>query len=163
MVRTTLGAEVETSVTVSGSETVDFVAETFTSSLASNATQEIVIRPPSGFLYELRALRFFAFGPSRSGATSGSHKAVLQSETSRINVLSLTSNHDTLLRYENSHITDADISSQPPSTTAQTLAVRGLRADAQSGFLLAYENNTNSSTSETRAIQLWVRQIQVSE
>jgi len=163
MVRTTLGAEVETTVTVSGSETVDFISEGFSSSVASGDNQLITIRPPAGFIYELRAFNFFALNPASSGATTGTHQMRLKSESKQVTVLTLEASHNKLLRYQNGHAADADVSENPPATTAQTNVVKGLRAGAQNGYQIEYKNRTDSSTSELRRVKLWVRQIEVAQ
>jgi len=161
MVRTTLGAEVETSVTVSGSESIDFITKDRASTVASGGFDSIIIRPPAGRIYELLGLRVVA--PAPNGASSGTHKFTIQSETNQVSPLQGISNHTDPVIYRRAYLKSATDTQDPPDTTAQALAPKGLRADESNGYNLFYKNDTDVAQTGAREQRLWVREIKVSE
>jgi len=161
MVRTTLGAEVETTVTVSGSESVDYLDARRSSTVSANSAELITVRPPAGFVYELITIKLDIRGISGEG--SAQHQVGLQSETLGITTLFGRSSGDDRLRYQTSHWANASQSKQPPDVAAAVTAVKGLRADDSNGFQIRYQNQTASDQTGDRIYQLWVRQIEVGE
>lgn len=161
MVRTTLGAEVDTTVTVSGSESVVFLDASQGSTVSANQGENVVVRPQPGFVFELLSLR--ARIPAVSGTAGSNHFVELRSESQSISSFFARSGGDKVIFYDTSYIRSATIEAQPPSTTAQTLAVRGLRADPSNGYEFRYQNGTSQDQSSSRDYQLWVRRIRVED
>jgi len=161
VVRTTLGAEVDTTVTVSGSESTDFIEQTRSTALSAGASETINVRPPTGKIYELLAFRFRALSPG--GAAGDRHILFLRSESKAIAVLAGIASGDKELQYNTSFFQDADDTQRPPTAAAQTAAVKGIRADATNGFQVFYQNDTAVSQTNDRETKLWVREIEVSE
>lgn len=161
MVRTTLGAEVDTTVTVSGSESVDQIDASSSTTVSASQGENVIVRPPSGTIYDLLALRLTAEPPA--GSSSGNHSITLRSEDLFIGAVDLESFHSDPLEYTSSEIIDASANQVPSSSAAQAQAVRGLRADNSSGFLIRYFNDTDADQTQNRIIRLWVREIQVSD
>lgn len=161
MVRTTLGAEVETSVTVSGSESVDYINADKSTTLPSGDSESIIIRPPTGFVYEVLTLTFIV--PGVSSATSGTQRIDFESEEERISTLTAKASQSNDLTYDSRALTGGSSIEAPPNTTAQIIAPRGLRGDETRGFRFFTQNNTNADNTNERRYRLWVRQVQVSE
>lgn len=161
MVRTTLGAEVDTTVTVSGSEDVEFLSADSTVTVPAGGSEETIVRPPTGSIYVLLSLRL-AVG-SVSGSSTGEHGFIVNSESLRIGALAALSNNTDGAAYDLSHIQSATSNQQPIAPGDQTTAVRGLRAGPSNGFLIRYVNSTDASQADNREIRLWLRKIQVSE
>lgn len=161
MVRTTLGAEVETTVTVSGAEAVDFLTLDQSSTVPANTDNVTIARPPDGFIYELVTVRLVADGVS--SATSGGHGWALESESLDTVVLKFSSAPTDFVAYNTSTVSKATSRSTPSDPTAQSLLLRGLRFDSTDGLAIRYFNSTNADQTQTRNIEAWVRQIQVAE
>jgi len=161
VVRTTLGAEVDTTVTVSGSESVEYIRADSTDTLAADGSESIVVRPPTGFVFELLAYRFEVDAPSSSG--SDVHAMILKSESRTIDLLQANSTDTDDIVYKANHIVTGTTKQSPPTATAQALATRGARADSGNGFLIQYFNTSTATQTDSRTIRLWVREIAVSE
>jgi len=161
VVRTTLGAEVDTTVTVSGSESVDFLNADRTTNIPSGGAESVTVRPPSGSIYELLGLRLSIDGISGEGATS--HFLKVRSEAEIIGVINGSSVGDSDISFRFGYWRTATDNSEPESTTAQTTVIQGLRADDTNGYLVRYDNGTNSAQTATRQYRFWVREIEVSE
>jgi hypothetical protein len=161
MVRTTLGAEVETTVTVSGSESVEYLDATSGGTISANTQETILVRPPAGAIYEL--LSFKAIAQDFGAASDGEHDITLRSEAERIAALRIQADAANDILYAQSHILRGNLRQDPPDVTAQTLAPRGLRASASNGFEFLYRNQADADQTRDRGIQLWVRKIEVSQ
>jgi hypothetical protein len=161
MVRTTRGGEVEASVTIEGSESVDFIEADRSTSIPANGQETVTLRPPVGSIYVLISARVTVRPPS--DATSGTHVFQIKSENSIINNLTLESDHTDNLIYDNSFIQEGTVNQRPTSPGNQTLAVKGLRADPVNGFAVEYFNLTDAEQTNLRQIRLSVREIQVAE
>jgi len=161
MVRTTLGAEVETTVTVSGSESVDFIDATQSGTVSAGNTEIATVSAPTGFIYELLALKVTI--PIPGSATSGSHDLLLTSQEERINRLFMQSDNTANLTYDNGVISSANTVQKPPNNVSQTLATGGLRADDTNGYRLRYRNGLDVDQPNDRRYKLWARQIEVGE
>ncbi len=160
MVRTTLGAEVETSVTVAGSESVETVNIDQDQTLPAGANETLLVRPPSGFIYVLLGVKIFIRGVS--GASSDTHQVNLQSEADNISVLEGRSSGEKPIEYQHAHFVSATVSSSPTAPGDSTRSVRGIRASDTAGFVLKYFNPDSQDQTSTRQYRLWVRRIQVS-
>lgn len=161
MVRTTLGAEVETEVTVSGSEDVKYVNADSNATIPAGGRETITIRSPTGTVFEMLTVRLRAFGIS--GQASEDHNLRLRSEAEQIRSLLFISAGDKALEYADSRVASGTISQRPETTTSQTLAVKGLRATDTNGYQVQYRNNTSASQTGRLTVRLWVRQIEVGE
>jgi hypothetical protein len=161
MVRTTLGAEVETTVTVSGSESVDFLEIEPTTDIPTGQDERIVIRPPSGALYELIAATLLASSPG--GNSTDTHQLTIQSEQKFIALLNIVSSGDKRILFASNVVQDGDVTQTPGSDAAQTVAVRGARAGRQDGFTIRYLNRSGATQTNSRRYRLWVREIEVGE
>jgi len=159
MVRTTLGAEVETTVTVSGSESVDYLNLDQTSDIPDADSQTTIVRPPSGSVYELLAIILVSTPPST--ADSGLHEIQMKSETAEIPLLFMRSDHTTLVRYRRGNINRANLVQQPANDQILIQLLQGLRFDEDNGLEITVSNELNTVQTETREIRLWVREIQV--
>jgi len=161
VVRTTLGAEVETSVTVSGSESVDYINRDQTTDLPAGDREVVIVRPPAGFVYELLGLRFLV--RDIPAATTGSQEVQVQSEAERIGILAVKGSQSDNLNYTAEGLSGGTVFADPADTTSQILAPRGLRADENRGFRFRTFNRTDADNSVPRQYRLWVRQIQVGD
>jgi hypothetical protein len=161
VVRTTLGAEVETTVSVSGSEGVarEFLDQS--TSLADNTTEIVSVAPPSGVVYELLALKVSVRGVS--GATGNDHRVEVAHEATGQTVLTMTSNPTDRIDYRDNIVNTATRTQRPSTEIAQLMTVRGLRADSTRGFRIAYRNRTGLSQTQTRQYRFVFREIQVEE
>jgi len=161
VVRTTLGADVETTVTVSGSESVDYLDITQTTTVSAGGRENVNVRAPSGAVYELLAL--VAAIPGIAGTSGKTHELRVKSESEGIKVLTAGSNGPDFITIDNQIVKRATNIQRPSTEIAQQSAVQGLRADSSNGFQFRYLNDTNSDQTGTRTYRLWVRQIRVSE
>lgn len=161
MVRTTLGAEVETSVTVQGSESVDFINLDQSTTVPAGQEETITLRPPTGFVYEILTARLQA--PAIPGSATNTHDISVQTELETIRVLQLRSDATTKAEYARGFIRSGNQRQNPPTATAQTLAVRGLRASPQAGISVTYRNFSSTDQTAQRRYRFAVRQIQVAE
>lgn len=159
MVRTTLGAEVSTEVTVAGSESVDFLRVRETGNVSGGTTERTNVRAPAGRVYELLGLRFDV--SEVSSTASGQHLVQLQSESESIRALSANSSGSDDVTYTASNFESATSSQSPSTDVAQLLAPRGLRADDTNGYQFSYSNLTGSTQTGARTYRLWVREIKV--
>jgi hypothetical protein len=161
VVRTTLGAEVDTTVTVSGSESVEYISADFTPPIAANTGVSTIIRPPNRFVYELLSFRMTI--DSGTGDASGNHSVLVRSETEQVNILAGKATGDQPLQYDTNYWQAADISADPDTTAAQVQSPRGVRADSGNGYEIFYNNNTANVQNSGIAVRLWLQQIEVSE
>jgi len=161
VVRTTLGAEVETSVTVSGSESVDFVKSKQTANISDGDNETVTIRAPTGTVYEVITAVVIARGISGQG--SGSHRILVRSQTQKINILNGATDGDKDLLYLEENFRPSVNSQRPSTETAQLFAVKGVRIDDTNGLQFKYINNTGATQTTAREYTLWVREIQVGE
>jgi len=161
VVRTTLGAEVETTVTVSGSESVDYLTATQGGTVSANGREDVNIRAPSGSVYELLAL--VAVIPGIGGTSGQSHELRIRSESEGIKVLTAGSNGPDFIIINDQIVQNATGTQNPSTEIAQQNAVQGLRADSSNGFQLRYVNNTSNDQTGNRIYRLWLREITVSE
>jgi len=161
VVRTTLGAEVETTVTVSGSESVDYINRDQSTTLPSGGSETIIVRPPTGFVYELLDLSIFI--RDVAPASSGTHEFIVSSEAERIDFLKSDGDHTKDLGYRINGLIGGVSVNEPDNTTAQLIAPQGKRADETRGFLIKTFNRTDADQTDTRQYRLWVRQIQVAD
>jgi len=161
MVRTTLGAEVETSVTVEGSESVDIVVVTGSGTVAGGSSEEVILRAPAGVIYEILAVNLRV--DAVSSTATDIHFVRLQSESKSVNVVQGNSDANTKILYQSSHFTKANQGQRPPDVAAQGPTVSGLRADSSAGFQFQYVNNSSQDHTDARRYKLWLRQIQVGE
>jgi hypothetical protein len=161
MVRTTLGAEVETSVTVQGTESVDFINLDRTTTVAAGEQEEIILAPPTGFVYEILSARLTV--PLISSSASSIHELNVSSQVAQIRVLSIQSDSTNRMDYARGFIRDGNQRKHPPTATAQTLAVRGIRASPQAGIAIVYRNFSSTDQTDLRKYRIAVRQIQVGE
>jgi len=161
MVRTTLGAEVETTVTVSGSESVDFLTLDKTSTVSSRSVERTIVTAPAGSVYELVTVKLQASGIS--AATSGKHGWLVGSDSLSGGILSFNSNAGDDVEYDFSTVRSGTKIQLPSDPAAQSLVLRGLRFDSTDGLNLRYRNDTDADQPGRRNIELWVREIQVSE
>jgi len=159
MVRTTLGAEVETNVSVSGSESVTFLEFDQTETVPANTTENATIRAPQGSILELLSLDLFI--PNHGTASDGDHRFDLRSESQAIPVLSIVSDAGVNIQYSFSTVNTGNIAQTPSTDVAQGEAVRGIRADENNGFQFNYRNRSSVDQTSRRRYSLWVRQIQV--
>jgi hypothetical protein len=160
VVRTTLGAEVDTTVTVSGSESVDYLTVDQTNDLGSGNTRLTTIRPPAGNVYELLGIRLTCNVPGT--ASSGSHGFDVESETAAVRLLDLKSDHTKQVEYSRGEVTAANKTALPKSAVAQVQVLKGLRFDENNGLDISYTNNLDITQTRDRFIRVWVRQIEVS-
>jgi len=161
VVRTTLGAEIDTTVTVSGSESVEYLSDDFASPIAANSLMSKVIRPPDRFVYELLSIRLGV--GSGTGDSTGTHNMFLRSESAQVSVILGKATGDQPLEYVNNYWNSADISADPDTTAAQVQSPRGVRADPSNGYEIFYINNTANAQNSDVTVRLWLRQIEVSE
>jgi len=161
MVRTTLGAEVETDVTVQGSESAELVNLDQSDTVPGGGSEVVTLRPPAGSIFELLSARVVV--RDVSSTASDNHDFTIQTETQDVRVLQARGSADANLSYSKSEITSANVFQLPSSTTAQLLSVRGLRASPQSGIQVEYRNFTSTSQTQDRTYRFAVREIQVSE
>lgn len=161
MVRTTLGAEVDTTVTVSGSESVDFVDLSQTSTLTAGSEETVRLTAQSGTVIE--TLGFKLAAPQVSAATSGFHFAQLQVGGIGIRALNLNSLNDAGLNYQTGAIQTANNGGSPSDPSAQQQAPLGLRADNVSPITIKYSNQLDVDQTNSRTYQFALRVITVSE
>jgi hypothetical protein len=161
MVRTTLGAEVDTTVTVSGSESVNFIEIDQTGSVSPNTAETTLLTAPQGSVIELLGAKLGVRQPS--APTSGTHRLQVRSAVGNIEAVFLESNHNTRLLYDTGLIQFADVRAVPTTEVAQQQAIRGYRADSTNGINLRYVNVTDAAISEKRKYRLWTRQIEVAD
>lgn len=159
MVRTTLGAEVETTVTVSGSESVDFVRADATATLSANNQESVIIRASEGEIYEVISASLQA--RSVDSQASKTHFIRVKSETQNIVVALGRSNGDSDIKYQRSYWNQADDLAAPEPPGDQTAALRGLRIGSNNGLVIQYKNFTNFDQTTRRRFRFWVRVIQV--
>jgi len=157
MVRTTLGAEVETNVTVAGSESVDFLSVDQSTDVADGTNDVVIVRPPSGFLYELVSLGMLV----RSTGGTGEHRLIVQSEAQRVTILRGVSDGTTTIRYQGGTFSSANIEAIPSSSGQGSQQVRGARIDSGNGLAFEYQNRSGATQTDNRRLRLWVRKIQV--
>jgi len=160
MVRTTLGAEVETTVTVSGSEAVDFVSVDSTPNLADGDEEVIVFRPPDGVIYEVMGLRFDALSPS--GSDTGDHGFRLRFEGQDINILHIRASGNKRCQTLNGEAAFADVFALPPDPAAFQAQTHGMRLDSTGGLQLRYRNRSGAIQGNRREVRFAVRAITVS-
>jgi len=161
VVRTTLGAEVETTVNVSGSEDVDFINADISAPISAGNNVIRTVRPPTGALYELISLRLEAANPG--GSSGDSHDITLRTELQGITTLVGVASGDQRLRFNGSFFQDADSVQRPPTPAAQITAIKGSRASETAGFDLRYRNKTAVTQTTDVKIRLWVREITVGD
>jgi len=159
MVRTTLGAEVETTVNVTGAESVEFIRSDIGGPIPDGSEASAVIRPPTGFLYELISIRLFA--PNPGGTSSGTHELRVRTESKQIGILLGTASGDKRLFFNQNIWVDADDRQRPFNQAGQTTAVAGGRASETAGITVRYLNRSTVSQSSDITVRLWVRKIQV--
>jgi hypothetical protein len=160
MVRTTLGAEVDTTVTATGSEGVDIINLDDDTTVADGTADTKVVRPPTGEVYELQQIRF------RYRATNGAgfeHTVSFGLEGTTVGYGFYASNPGTDIRYGNSTVRAADRTQRPADSVSQLLAPRGIRADSSTGYQIIYNNVSGADQTAPRELQLLVRSIQVGE
>jgi hypothetical protein len=161
MVRTTLGAEVETSVTVQGSEAVDFLEADQSTDVVDTGSDSSIIRAPANRIYELVALKIIIRDPG--GTTDGFHRLRVQSESEGIELLRAESDGTTNIIYRSGGYQAANLVSQPTGAGNGSLVVRGARVDETNGLEILYDNRSGATQTRTRLIRVWVREIQVGE
>lgn len=159
MVRTSLGAQFTANVDVRGAESVVTVTADSTSNIPAGGELVDIVRPPTGFIYELISLRFVAQPPS--GSTTGVHRVTVRPEGAFMFSLLAESNHNDRLALGASAIQQGTSRQSPSSPSAQVQALRGLRAGPATGFKLLYKNATDAAQANTRQVRLWLRRIEV--
>jgi hypothetical protein len=160
MVRTTLGAEVDTTVSVSGSESVEFINADLSDTIPAGGQTFIDIRPPDGSIYVLLAMLLDIDDPN--GSSTGDHEVRFQSEKAVVELIFAQSDHTERLKYDDKTITFGNLTKLPTGEAAQALATQGPRADDTNGFQLDYRNNTDVDQTSGITFRLWVRKVQVS-
>jgi len=160
MVRTTLGAEVETTVTATGSEGVETINLDDDTTVAAGTSDTKVVRPPTGEVYELQQIRF-TYQPT-NGTESG-HTVNLRLEGTAVGYGFYGSNPGTAIEYGDSTVKAADVQQLPTDSVSQLLAPRGIRADSSNGYRITYNNTTGADQTALRELKLLVRSIQVGE
>jgi len=161
VVRTALGAEVETSVSVQGSESVRFIDATQTGTVSSGGSESVVVTAPPGTVLELLGLTVVVQLPS--SATAGDHTVDILSDTKQIVVLLMRSDSTARIFYGTGFIQEANLISDPPTVRAQQEAIRGYRVDDTNGLEIVYSNQLDAAQSDDRQYKLWAREIQVAE
>jgi len=160
MVRTTLGAEVETTVTATGSEGVETINLDDDTTVAAGTTDTKVARPPTGEIYELQQIRFKY--PATNG-TETAHSVDLGVEGTAAGYGLYASNPGSDITYEDSTLKAADREQVPADSVSQLLAPRGIRADSSNGYRIIYKNLTGADQTALRELRLLVRSIQVGD
>jgi hypothetical protein len=159
MVRTTLGAEVETNVTVSGSESVEFLEIKRTSDVLTGDREATAVRPPAGSLYELIAASLLVDDPG--GNSTDTHRLDVQSESETIPILNIISSGDKQIELINNTVTDGDVNQNPGTDAAQVLTLKGARASNENGYQFRYINKSGATQTGRRRYRLWLREIEV--
>jgi len=159
VVRTTLGAEVDTTVTVSGSESVELVDLTQSGSVSSGNAEVVSLTAPTGFVFEVLSVTLIVRGISGAGGIN--QKLSIRAGGGKLVIAGATSSPTSPVRYNQSYWIQADVEANPASPGDQTAAVRGTRADDSIGINIRYKNNTDSNQTADREYKLLVRRIQV--
>jgi len=141
-------------------ESVEWVDVSQTATIASNASESIIVRAPTGYIYEVVTGVFFAAPPS--GATTGSHSIVIDSENLGIGLMDAESLYSDALEYVYCKWLYATSSANPSTEIGQLMAIRGVRVDSLNGLEIYYWNGTDVSQTIERTYKLWFRKIKVS-
>ncbi len=161
MVRTTLGAQVETNVTVTGSESVEYLDFSQSGNVPDGSLEQTVVRASPGTIFEFINLDVTI--PSPGGTSTDTHSLAVVTESPNVNVLFARSDGATPVGYRRNFISSGNDIQDPPTAAAQSLAIRGLRADENNGILLIYSNKSGATQTSDRTYKLSVRVIQVKE
>jgi len=161
VVRTTLGAEVETTVTVAGSEELDLITAFESGSVPPLTAENTTITAPSGFIFEVLSAKLLV--GAISGAGGNLQRISVRSGGGEITYTEAESKPTSQLLYNAGYWPEADVSSEPAAPGDQTAAVRGIRIDDTVGITLRYNNRTDTAQTGRREYELLVRKIQVTE
>lgn len=142
------------------SESISFIEINDSTDVSgNNGFAEVIIRPPTGQLFEVVAVEANV-GPV-TNATTGTHSFIFKSETEAIQVLRGSSVFSDGIDYNSGYWDQATDEKEPPDVQAQGFQPRGLRIDETNGLEIEYNNLTDATQTRTRQIRAWVREIRV--
>jgi len=153
-------AEADISVNQNPAESVEFIQKDQSSTVSSSGGEQVTIKPPSGYIYELLAMKIDT--PPPPSATSGEHYVSLKAEGYGIALTSAASDYTNTCRYDSGNWSKATNGANPSSASAQQQSIRGARFDSSNGLKVSYTNNTDASNSNNRQYRFIVRKIKVS-
>ena len=161
MVRTTLGAEVETTVSVQGAEQLKIIDATITSDIPNTVKETVIVRSNTGTVFNVRGIRVTTGSPG--GQSSKQHDVFLKVEGTAINQLTATASGDKPIAINDNIIQDADKDKVPSTEQAQATVLQNLTADDSNGLSIEYRNISGATQTNRILIQVLVREVRVSE
>lgn len=128
----------------------EIIAHTLTGNVLSLGTENTVITPPAGVMYQILNMYFLASDPI--GSASGTHSLTLMSGD--INILNGSSVFGSDLKWDYSRWETADSAQRPATDRAAQAALNNTHFVKESPLTLRYFNGTDVSNILSRYIKL---------
>jgi hypothetical protein len=152
MVRTTVGTIAEAELSVQQTEDVATVDGTQTTTVPAGSTEITDVNAPSGTLINVSNLDILVQPPS--GASSGSHRIVVQGPDGSTRYILAQSSFDTQIRLFGNTITTGDDTQTPGTAATQQANILALAMDDTNSIKLRYDNFTDVDQTNDRRVKI---------
>jgi len=148
-------------ITTKSSESLDYNVKQPSGNIAAGDSEEIVIRPPEGEVWEIHTATVNV--PDVGGASTDFHSVEIQPENASMNLLNGGAKYDTYITYQYGRW-NTNMTTRFPSDSAAALQVlQGMRIDHSNGIEFTYYNNTDGTQTSNRQYRIYSRKIDVAE